>query len=773
MTVRGETVGYILVIEGIGTTSGLTVLASFTPSSSLKTAFSAELGAAVNTVHEVLPSRISVGRASLPLFGAFSADAGFTVSFPADNTIRQLLDYDEADEWLTSDNVEVRAVDFINSGDTAITVNSNGPFSATDLIYLNDEVMEVTSTSGGDTINVSRGQLGTTASDHPATPRGTILWQVRPKIDGARCWLYYGPTDATAISTTNGDFQLRFRGVVQAIGSDSQENLSLQVGSLWERLKQRKFRAPRPALDAYSQRLTRISATEFGSPTGIVFAVDETQVGTSTWSYVSAQMVDGEGWVVLPVSQVGSTYTITDPVTQLDRQFQDYEIDGDAIAAGIGRAPVGFTLQNDELGNEWEIGQTKSVEIRRANVKTTAGGRAPSALLLTLLTGTLMGGMRTAEVDSTTFTILEDVLGVGAWSNAMGSTEAFVFPPDPDLSVGDWLKSDWFEPLGVALVVQENGTLALMDWRDSYFSDGFSVSDNTVATPRFNASKTSEHVVSMVSIETDVDPSLEIVSDVAIQTSGGGKEITVKPNSLRQYLDQIRDRWASTLLPQRGKARRSATFTIRQIGPASMESAAGAPLDVGSVVALTLARFPSKGGGVPDPRPTGTAPSLSLPSDGRGARVVEMGQGPDLERSIRVLVGPDLGDGAQWGPAATADASSTTTTVSIDTAVFTASDDAAAFEPFVGRGLMLLDGNGTRRDTNSPNLSSQSSGSLVLSARFNAGGPDLTINSGDLIMVAPLDEQASTVRTSSGTKKYGWYASQDGTVNTGSPQRYE
>lgn len=100
--------------------------------------------------------------------------------------------------------------------DTAITVLDNSGFTADDIIHVGLESMKVTSTSGGDTVNVTRGVLGTFPRLHRVDAlNGSYPYVTEPLayFRGRRVVLYEGyVNDDGSVSADLSDYVEVFRG---------------------------------------------------------------------------------------------------------------------------------------------------------------------------------------------------------------------------------------------------------------------------------------------------------------------------------------------------------------------------------------------------------------------------------------------------------------------------------------------------------------------------------------------------------------------------------
>lgn len=100
--------------------------------------------------------------------------------------------------------------------DTAITVSDNSGFTADDIIHVGLESMKVTSTSGGDTVNVTRGVLGTFPRLHRVDAlNGSYPYVTEPLayFRGRRVVLYEGyVNDDGSVSADLSDYVEVFRG---------------------------------------------------------------------------------------------------------------------------------------------------------------------------------------------------------------------------------------------------------------------------------------------------------------------------------------------------------------------------------------------------------------------------------------------------------------------------------------------------------------------------------------------------------------------------------
>jgi len=100
--------------------------------------------------------------------------------------------------------------------DTSITVLDNSGFTADDIIHVGLESMKVTSTSGGDTVNVTRGVLGTFPRLHRVDAlNGSFPYVTEPLayFRGRRVVLYEGyVNDDGSVSADLSDYVEVFRG---------------------------------------------------------------------------------------------------------------------------------------------------------------------------------------------------------------------------------------------------------------------------------------------------------------------------------------------------------------------------------------------------------------------------------------------------------------------------------------------------------------------------------------------------------------------------------
>ena len=777
---------WVLVIAGLGDENGVMhVLTSATPDSALLTSLATQWTAASVTAHPVLPNNIPIPPQTIGVLDTLGSDSGITIRIPRTETLGQLIDSDGPAFIETSAIVQTLR-EQLTSSETQINVTDGSNWSGVSSdswIWINGEAMRVESQTSN-TLTVTRGVMATRAAVHPYVPEyPAYVLASLPRVVGARALLYEGTTADDAF----GDLSLRWTGVVGDIGAVGAEALDIPIQSQWERLKQRLM-VQMPALNGGpgSTLQIRTSADEADR---YVFSPPPTLFDSQAETWTHMVLRSGDAWFLFKIQTLA---TVSDEIGTL--QLWETTDPSRPVAAGIGDSvlPPDRWREVEAAADVVDNGGDLVVRgaVYRGYAFTDADDLKISAIFEALLTGTSPGGgiimspggsldLTSDEVDTASFSVLDDAIGGSLSHPVTGGTTTVVLPPF-DGPILAWLVKR-LRALGCGLVLSETGKITAIDWRQRLVSSQ-TITEPNLTTPRFSTRRQSSSVLARVVLDAEVGALSvsDIVSALASSLYQGGREIEIDCSWIDHLCvpgAPVHDRWVRQLLWGYERARRILDIRV---------SGATATITPGDTIGINVDAIPDHDGTVDlDDHSTGvpliTASAIVSTPNPPGAVVLSVGQaaGTDDEQAIRALLGAQVGEGATYSPALEIDGNQSggPTNITVQANAFTdaartPADDRAGFDDISGVAVYLLDEFGTRQDDNAPTLTPSTATTVVVSEAFENSSTAIDpIEDGWVIVVADYDDAGSA-----GTSEdIGWLAGDDGGLGTGgaSADRYE
>lgn len=737
---------YLWIVEGLtDSADNLYVYSSRSAPSAVITNISTALSSAGVTEVVALVEVSDVSPARLRPLDPLSSDSGYAVVLSRLTGSEPLL-ADGGAPFRASGSTYAdvtRLAAYVDDDDTSITLTSANGVALNTYVHLNDETVKITNTGSAPTYTVTRGTQGTSATWHPVGVQAPVAFQSLPAVEGARCTLYRGDYDN---DSTLADLEVLHRGVIQTVDDRGDSTLAVQVGSIWERIKTVKFRAPQGNPMGGNAFIT---ANQSGSVAPTVyhlnaFWVDEELHGSSTWSKVWAE-VEGD-FVLMDVEQASGgqpggirIYRTTGQerprIASNDRVdiYNEFRMSGDATDRVKAVDSIRYALFFDS---------TTPYNRPSQIVEALLSGDAVDTTLQDIPRGMHLG-LRSDEYDAASLTKIDDAWPLDALFTYHFA--GFVLPPFEG-SILQWIADEILAPLGLGVTVGQGAKLTVIDFAPRQTSADYAIEDSDLSSASYSRTRDSGGVLRSV-VMTEQRGSIDtlqeaIESGVASAYHGGaGRNLSFDLGAYNGYARELKDRWIGTLFPAYDRARYLLAIRV-QPGVAT----GGTQAKAGDFVSLSLDHVPGADGS------QGIAQL--------GALVLSASESAtDRTQRLELVTFEGVGIGATWTPTGTVAAgdAGTGTSVTIEantwtSSVRTPSTDAEAFATYdnaftaLACHLWLLDTYGTRRDDNAPTLTGVSGNVLTLGSVFSNGGVEVTRNAGDIVVLADYDTQPSSIQ---------------------------
>lgn len=740
-----------LIVDGGGDSSGNLWVWSTSGAlnATIKTAIATDLGAAGVTETGGLPTSIALHPATIEPLAALSSDAGWSITVP----------YTADTSWVTQpvtgaalevDNEPVRLAATATAAATTLTLSDTAAISPGDYLWLGHEVVLVGTVPTSTTITVTRGRLGTTARPMPLGRPATIVFDGPASVMGRRCRLYVGDASGTTLAS----YALH-RGVVTGVDDDGAGQVTKHDDSDWQRATKQESRPP--VRVGTGTGAAGINAWRTGDSTIAVqnWSVDESASAYGSWTY--ARIRDGDWWAVIAAT-AGDTGTDWSRGVTL-RRYDAF--DGRPVAIGYKdeirpMSQIGLWMGED-------LNQLRPVSVEWCHAYASSADRLPSAVLLSLLTGTTGGGTLlpagvaigadSTSIDEESFKALDLLIG-DELSNTLDSTAAWVWPPNdgPIIDQVTHALRVW----GCGLAVTRAGKMRVIDWGSTAASTA-TIEDADLAEAGYTRQTRQRSGLYAVKISAE-NRTHTLISEVAHQISGAGREVTVPVGPWAGYWDAIDARWSSLLW---GYERTVPVIALRVLDPSAYE--------IGDTVLLDLDALPAADGAMtqPDRALDSTGKLSGAGPPGVRAKVLAIGeQMQDGTASVTALcVGYGLADvtPAVYGPTATVASGATAgaTSVTCEANVWmdaATSSDAESFTGYVTPGARLY--------VRDQYMTGKGDLGVLTSVAGNvlgiAAGTTTTVVAGDIVTVSKYDQNPSTMHAT----EIAWMAGTDGELGT-------